>query len=1069
MADVLAETPDYHGSLVAFEGPRDIISTQLRLLPSSPNLLVLPPVQSFFSKENADTTFDARSYILETHEACDARAEIARAFLRGASPDSKRLVFLNGGTASAHMSCISAISKCETNGDTAAAETIYNRLIQNGVAGLKRNSTPGEEFGNSMINGVTEMDDQDEEFLDDPISTAMRAADRLDRETAFLQDNSYVFDLTDKSRSRSLSVPAIPLANDEENDMPCYYFSASENNTEAPQPQAQEPNHLIDADEAQTSATPEDQSRDPSIESQSSSCLGDVHSTDPRTPSTPGSPYARLESAPSSPILLGEALIVDIRPSFTPRHERIRSVDRIYATAVKNEDILLRNFHESVLAKPEESRGSPNNILKKEDDSPKKPDLRSNFHNFAPCPTIAKPNKTMMRKKTPPPLKLEVRDLQQPTSYAIRGSDSGRDDAHFVLPDDLGPNISAKKTEHCTSFLDLCDDVETVVNSPFETVLPMTENLVILFKSEETEPKLEAMVQALKNGTFPATMPPLLPRPNAFTERLDTPSTRSSTRKLSRQNTQESQQPIEEEPMPLQEPEEYDLFAYYGEDLRSPTLYSSRHDTYSQSQATLVVSTPPTPAQTPPPELEKLPKRIFHEFDIRACKTAVCIQNPLRSILNLYFSPEHTGYQQFNFPLLPELGSFWKPIFREIASGSPKTARKTDLILAIGAQKSSGKDLMNMICSSLDKLGKRPHGEFRSGRLDMRYLIANAMQAFTSQPLASQTQDNPFSNPILLATLIIPHLETYIAAHPTTRFLILEYSSNYLSTILALQHLIGIDLMKITGIVDSDATESKSYCTRSPQIVDTKTHATKTAASTRNWETPFASNGSQSEVEVTEKNNVPQSLFSKADFILPSTASEFEIATFISNIWRILINTSALYIPNNTQSPDANCIPRYISSSSSNCAENQYPLLFRAASMLGFVPTLEQQPQHLGAPQNYRSSSTFADFPVPRPRIIAHSRSSNALHSAFHSNPAPRIPRPLRHQRSKLLHLLGREFTGVSDTGPSENINLYPDLEDEDERRFTAEERKYMPLWSHQGGPRKGNSRKALKWLGLAT
>ncbi|RXG50577.1 hypothetical protein VDGE_30292 [Verticillium dahliae] len=94
------------------------------------------------------------------------------------------------------------------------------------------------------------------------------------------------------------------------------------------------------------------------------------------------------------------------------------------------------------------------------------------------------------------------------------------------------------------------------------------------------------------------------------------------------------------------------------------------------------------------------------------------------------------------------MGGLWKPVFRNAGAESPRNGqRRIDQILA------------------LEKLGVKSGEVSRSGRLDFRYLVANAMQAFTAQPLANQTHENPFTNPYLLATLIVPHLEPYFVIH----------------------------------------------------------------------------------------------------------------------------------------------------------------------------------------------------------------------------------------------------------------------------------------------------------------
>ncbi|KAK3360817.1 hypothetical protein B0T24DRAFT_671732 [Lasiosphaeria ovina] len=67
-------------------------------------------------------------------------------------------------------------------------------------------------------------------------------------------------------------------------------------------------------------------------------------------------------------------------------------------------------------------------------------------------------------------------------------------------------------------------------------------------------------------------------------------------------------------------------------------------------------------------------------------------------------------------------------------------------------------------------LGSKSSGRSRSGHLDLslylvltkaaRYLIANAMQAFTCQPLTRQARENPFTDSALLASLDVASGET---------------------------------------------------------------------------------------------------------------------------------------------------------------------------------------------------------------------------------------------------------------------------------------------------------------------
>ncbi len=73
-------------------------------------------------------------------------------------------------------------------------------------------------------------------------------------------------------------------------------------------------------------------------------------------------------------------------------------------------------------------------------------------------------------------------------------------------------------------------------------------------------------------------------------------------------------------------------------------------------------------------------------------------------------------------PSLPDMGGLWNPIFGEAEPNSPRPdRRKTDLILAIGAQKGVKKEFLSAVTARIEKLGTKSNGVTRSGRLDLRY------------------------------------------------------------------------------------------------------------------------------------------------------------------------------------------------------------------------------------------------------------------------------------------------------------------------------------------------------------
>ncbi|KAI1293249.1 hypothetical protein F5Y03DRAFT_332308 [Xylaria venustula] len=1064
----MVQTPRYHGSLIAFEGPQDIISTQLHLLPNSPKILILPSFHDYAKESDTSSHFDARSLILRTHEACHARAEAAHTFLRESTPDNKRLVFVNGCTISARMSCITAISTHETNGDFIRAEDIFNNLIQAGIAGLKRQIEREQEL--SVVSRTyTAANGEEDNVAEDPSTRAMRAADALYLETSFLQDNDE-FDLVAAIRPRSISVPALPVADNLQNPTSFIVSGPTESTDQTHPHGAEERDRLVEDENKLVMTASGDRLTNANTATRPPSFL----SYNPLRPtSAVGPPHVTVESVPSSPVLLGEARIVDIRSHVPSNHKRIKSVDRIYAAAIRNQDISLCNFSHSSLAKLEER---VHNATQEESDGLKKPCLRSNFYSETSHPTLAKPNRAIIRKVLPPPLTLDIERARRSVSHISQRIEEKSYAHEGPLAQPMPkPNI---KTEDSGSFLNLADDLEPDIEESFQTVLPMIEDLVILFKDNESAPELEAMIQAFQSGTSQISMSALLSYYKGTINQPMTPTSRTSAGNVAEDDVLYSRK-VTRESTTTHAPNEDDPF-------ESPENYSGRSSNGAlpmqdnRFQETIVISTPPTPAQTPPPRSDSLPNKLFHDFDIKECKTAICIQNALRSILNVYFPPENIGYHQFNFPLLPELSSFWRPVFREMPSRDSSATRKIDLILAIGSQKSSSRGLLGTISGSLEKLGREADGTSRSGRLDLRYLIANAMQAFTSQPLANQTQANPFSDPLLLATLVIPHLETYIAAHSITRFLLLEYPTEYLSTVLSLQYLMGVDLLKVAGIIDAETSNSISYRPyrkQSPHIIESSPVSPVGGVTSPTRLSPKAS---RPEFETHEKESTSLSSLSKVNFILTSTAGDSEIATFISTIWRILVGISDFYIPESVTvaswKTDPNDNP--LSSSSFMHPKEQYAHLYRAAEILGFAPPpldgQRQRARQQSARSNYVSSGTYADLPMARQRPMTPGKSSKAsITEAFRSRPATRPPRtPTPHgQGNKLKRLLGHDAAAFTAARDTENVDAVPYCEfdgEEEDGGFWAEERKYMPLWSQQNNPRNANSRKALKWLGLA-
>ena len=79
-----------------------------------------------------------------------------------------------------------------------------------------------------------------------------------------------------------------------------------------------------------------------------------------------------------------------------------------------------------------------------------------------------------------------------------------------------------------------------------------------------------------------------------------------------------------------------------------------------------------------------------------------------------------------------------------------------------------------------------------------------------------------------------------------------------------------------------------------------------------------------------------------------------------------------------------------------------------------------------------------------------------------------RSTKSLANHRMKLQKVLGREASLDVDLATARALLDGDDEYDDEDLLFAADQRMYMPMFDRPAGARKGNSRKALKWLGLA-
>lgn len=689
-----ASGPDVSGSVVAFEGLPETISTQLRLLPTSSQILILPSVQCYLPVEDADRKFEPHAFIRKAHEAVKARDKTARTFLRASATTGRRLVFLSGGTPSAQALCIRQIMRHETQGDYTEAEAMFHFLVKEGLAGLdsqaKKWQTDKTHSGSRTTSrsssrtqpqqqqNVPQRSDKSDE---DPTTRAMRAAEALDLQTASLQPSNEL-DLTASSRPRSSSLPMYGYSDNFGDAAPFFVFGAQR------RPSTFSIAGTMD-DCSAIPATPgisvtrydEESISQPAFTGftdlqPSPSCVGETYCPtflhSPRFDAFSTTMFDNLEAQSPKATTGDEMRIPAIRTSLT----RVRSLDRIYSASPVHRDLCIPSADTE---KNSEGLGRPHSCMVKSDET----ELARRPSFLDGTRTIAVRPQQQAKIVQLSPVPAEKRRKQSCSSYVDRGTDAGGA---------LGQL------------------------EPFSPVLPITEDLVIYLRDEVPDGLLENVIRSFKEGVFPV-LSNSLEGSETDTVNDQLPSTPPSQSIHDSDGSTEATADDEESAIvaPLVEIDEYDPYAYI-QGAWPPTKPLKTVTTVK------VVERPPTPEETPIAFLsEDDREEKFHDFNVVESLSPVAVQNSLRSVLRIYFPPETQGPRHFSFGLLPELETLWEPIFREAEPGSPRAnKRRMDQILAVGSQRSVKKEFSSSVVGLLEKLGTKQSGMSRSGRLDFR-------------------------------------------------------------------------------------------------------------------------------------------------------------------------------------------------------------------------------------------------------------------------------------------------------------------------------------------------------------
>lgn len=212
--------------------------------------------------------------------------------------------------------------------------------------------------------------------------------------------------------------------------------------------------------------------------------------------------------------------------------------------------------------------------------------------------------------------------------------------------------------------------------------------------------------------------------------------------------------------------------------------------------------------------------------------------------------------------------------------------------------------------------------------------------------------------------------------------------------------------------------------------------------------------------------------FSRADYVLTSSAAEAEIAAVVSALCKVLIDIDAFYTPEPATQP----LPVPPSSSSPSYDRGRpsrgLPILVSKFTTPVSPPL---SPPYTGGggnssddaatPRSLVSMSFPYSYPPPPPPPPPplSVREESPSRSSVKSGRGRQKQQQQQQQQYHIAAARARSARGGEDAMSGDAVDIVDEVDFED-----AEERRLMPMYMRQSELRKGNSRKALKWLGLA-
>lgn len=704
------------GRFIALEGDTDIISTQLRLLPPSQKILVLPSLLESVTPDVEDHIFDARTFIRNLQTSVTQRTETARSFLQSSTATQPRLVFAVHGSVGARAACISKIATHITNGGVEEAEVIFNDIVKDGVAGLSildksfvDISEPPKHEGN--------VDETAEPIKTSKgaISEAPAANDAAlaDPEAGANSDSVPVGPYALKVIRKHLAMDAVrnreqlPLRTRRsltKKEVGTHEATIDQNGDEIVTTVLTVPDRRIKlvprpATAGFFSTLPAPPRSAGDLIPRPSKLRIDDDVPDLVSPDIASPGEESAISFPQTPVVIyGEACLVEVEPSLSATTLRkAKSVDRLYQ---QRRD---RGLEPTLSPRPLKIMKSTSHLQKGPSGaSGSSIDLTDDFLRL-PRTTFVKASGTTIRR-SPPGSNASLSSsgsspkIPDPATFVSRGTDAG--------------DMQAER---------LADTI---------AVFQLMEDMVIVFDSDGMCPVFNSVVQSYKDGMYPMLSLSHTATPSDSMSRLasDVPHARS----LKRTSTSSLRVGVDHEvrstsPSTAETDDpgyapghQYDPYA--TDACNQVGAMQLLPHTYGKAvKGPIGPPTPPTD-NTPPRSVKGEDETVqkFLHFSPLNYNNAVNVQNSFRDLLGIHF-PTEENYSQYYYPPALDAERLWKPLFKIDENTKKGNVGDTvDQIVAFGSEEGVRKEFFNQTCGQIERLGTKRDGQNRSGKLDIR-------------------------------------------------------------------------------------------------------------------------------------------------------------------------------------------------------------------------------------------------------------------------------------------------------------------------------------------------------------